>query len=111
MVDIIGGKISTCTSNQLGENFIFTVIETLVTASILCGYIFFLFNPEENAHKSLLLIMIGIVFGFISSSMPIYTLALQLHSSFFHGLCTCFIAFCLSDVFTLLKDSAHEKAP
>ena len=51
---IIGGTICFWTNNQLGENIIFNGIETLVSASILGGYIFFLFNPEENAQNNVI---------------------------------------------------------
>ncbi len=37
---IIGGTICFWTNTQLGENIIFNGIETLVSASILGGYIF-----------------------------------------------------------------------
>ncbi len=105
---IIGGTICFWTNTQLGENIIFNGIETLVSASILGGYIFFLFNPEKNAQKTMLLTMIGIVGGCISYSMTNYTLPLQLSSAFFHGLWTWFIAFCLADVFNLLQDNEEE---
>ncbi|KUF33807.1 DUF3938 domain-containing protein [Bacillus cereus] len=105
---IIGGTICFWTNTQLGENIIFNGIETLVSASILGGYIYFLFNPEENAQKTMLLTMIGIVGGCISYSMTNYTLPLQLSSAFFHGLWTWFIAFCLADVFNLLQDTEED---
>ncbi|PHB33112.1 DUF3938 domain-containing protein, partial [Bacillus pseudomycoides] len=93
---LIGGMICFWTNIHLGEHIIFNGIESLVSASILGGYIFFLFNPEENAQKTMLLTMIGIVGGCISFSMTNYTLPLQLSSAFFHGLWTWFIAFCLA---------------
>ena len=99
---IIGGTICLRTNTQLGENIIFNGIETLVSASILGGYIYFLFNPKKTL-KTMLLTMIGIVGGCISYSMTNYTLPLQLSSAFFHGLWTWFIAFCLADVFNLYK--------
>ncbi|WP_249727545.1 DUF3938 domain-containing protein, partial [Bacillus paralicheniformis] len=76
--------------------------------SIFGGYIYFLFTPEENAQKTMLLTMIGIVGGCISYSMTNYTLPLQLSSAFFHGLWTWFIAFCLADVFNLLEDNEED---
>ncbi|MEN1936784.1 DUF3938 domain-containing protein [Paenibacillus sp. 102] len=105
---IIGGMICFWTNIQLGEHIVFNGIESLVSASILGGYIFFLFNPEENAQKTMLLTMIGIVGGCISYSMTNYTLPLQLSSAFFHGLWTWFIAFCLADVFNLLQDPEED---
>ncbi|MFJ8529433.1 DUF3938 domain-containing protein [Bacillus sp. NPDC094106] len=105
---IIGGAICFWTNNQLGEHIIFNGIESIVSASILGGYIYFLFNPEENAQKTMLLTMIGIVGGCISYSMTNYTLPLQLSSAVFHGLWTWFIAFCLADVFNLLQDPREE---
>ena len=51
---IIGGTICFWTNTQLGENIIFNGIETLVSASILGGYIYFLFNPEENAQNNVI---------------------------------------------------------
>ncbi|MEY8351584.1 DUF3938 domain-containing protein [Bacillus cereus] len=105
---VIGGTICFWTNTQLGEHIVFNGIESLVSASILGGYIYFLVNPEENAQKTMLLTMIGIVGGCISYSMTNYTLPLQLSSAFFHGLWTWFIAFCLADVFNLLQDPKED---
>ena len=52
---LIGGMICFWTNIHLGEHIIFNGIESLVSASILGGYIFFLFNPEENVAISNLL--------------------------------------------------------
>lgn len=105
---IIGGMICFWTNSQLGDLALFNGIKSFVSASILGGFIFFLLNPEENAQKTTLLTMIGLVGGCISFSMTNYDMPLQLSSAFFHGLWTWFIAFCLADIFNLLQDSEEE---
>lgn len=104
---IAGGLVCFWTNTHTGENLYMNGIESIVSASILGLFIFFLFNPEENARKTILLTMIGIVGGCISFSTTTYNLPLQLSTAFFHGLWTWFIAFCVADIFDLLQDENH----
>ncbi|MGG0274747.1 DUF3938 domain-containing protein [Bacillus rhizoplanae] len=104
---VAGGLVCFWTNTHTGENIYMNGIDSIVSASILGSFTFFLFNPEENARKTTLLTMIGIVGGCISFSTTTYNLPLQLSTAFFHGLWTWFIAFCLADIFDLLQDESH----
>lgn len=107
---IAGGLLCFWTNTHTGENVYINGIDSIVSASVLGSFIFFLFNPAENARKTTLLIMIGIVGACISFSTTNYDLPLQLSTSFFHGLWTWFIAFCMADIFQLLQDDSHVQA-
>ncbi len=77
-----------------------------VSASILGGYIYFLFNPEENAQNNVINNDRNRWWMYFLLNDKLYiTTSL---SSAFHGLWTWFIAFCLADVFNLLQDNEED---
>ncbi|MEH7462020.1 DUF3938 domain-containing protein [Bacillus thuringiensis] len=107
---IAGGLLCFWTNIHIGENVYINGMDSIVSASVFGSFIFFLFSSAENARKTTLLIMIGIVGACISFSTTNYDLPLQLSTAFFHGLWTWFIAFCMADIFDLLQDDNPVQA-
>lgn len=107
LFSIAGGLLCFWTNTHIGENVYINGIDSIVSASVFGSFIFFLFSSAENARKTTILTMIGIVGACISFSATNYDLPLQISTAFFHGLWTWFIAFCMADIFHLLQDDSH----